>query len=219
MQMQILANTDITYLEARLLLPNKKLRLLPAAEYDTLDPHDLRLFCHKYARYGLPTEETVATIKAMIGGRMAIEIGCGHGDLGYHLGIHRTDAMLQDEPGIKELYRLTGQPTVNYPNDVKKLTAEAAVEKFKPQVVVGSWITEWISPHLPPPPQGGSVFGVKVAEMLAKIETYIMVGNLATHGRSACMSLPHDTMAFDFIRSRAVQPELDRIFTWERKCQ
>jgi hypothetical protein len=68
------------------------LRLLPYAAYDRIHPEGLRLWCHKNARYGLPTIECIDWLRKFIGGRSAIEIGAGYGDLAYHLGIPATDS-------------------------------------------------------------------------------------------------------------------------------
>jgi hypothetical protein len=122
------------------------LRLRPAADYDRMDPDGLRLWCHHNARYGLPTTETVAWLREFIGGRSAVEIGAGHGDLARHLGVPATDNKCQEFPDVRLLYRAQGQPTIAYPAWVEKIDALDAVLEQRPQVVVGSWVTQWIDP-------------------------------------------------------------------------
>src|SRR5271166_6566557 len=87
------------------------LKLLSAYEYDQFDPHSLRMFCHNYARYLLPTKELVDFIQRyVIGSMSAIEIGAGCGDLGRHLGIRMTDNYCQERPDVKAYYQLARQP-------------------------------------------------------------------------------------------------------------
>ena len=95
-------------------------RMLPqhASFFDKFAPTDLRLFCHFYARYGLPTVELVDWLLDRIGGRSAIEIGAGCGDLGSQLGIPMTDNFCQSWPDVQLLYKATGQPTIQYGADV-----------------------------------------------------------------------------------------------------
>lgn len=190
-------------------------RCAPAAEIDKFPRNTVRLWCHSKARYGLPTSEVVNFIRDKIAGRFAIEIGAGHGDLGMCLGIIQTDSKIQLDPVIAEYYRRTGQPPIAYPDRVLKLDALEAVEQFHPDVVVGSWITQWIDPKLPPPPGGGSNFGVKEEEILKHVQHYILVGNLALHGQKKIMDRKPEIIDLPGLRSRATHPELDRIFIWK----
>jgi hypothetical protein len=201
-------------ISSELLLPNGKLKLLDHADYAKFTPEEIRLFCHKHGRYGLPTIEAVDFIKTLIAGRSVIEIGSGHGDLGYHLGIPMTDSKIQFQPDVRMLYKLMGQTVIEYPEDVEKLDALEAIKKYKPQVVVASWITQWISPD-EPQTSGGSVYGIKEDEMLEKVEQYIMIGNLKIHGDKKILAREHTIFKPLFIRSRASYPEDDAIFLWE----
>lgn len=191
-----------------------RLRLLPTAEYDRIPPDSLQLWCHLNARYGLPTIELVAWLQKRIAGRNAIEIGSGSGDLAFHLGIPATDNKLQKRRSIQAYYQTTGQPTICYPKFVRNLDALDAVKEYRPDVVVASWVTEWIDPSLPPPPSGGNVWGVKEDEILAIGCEYIFIGNQAVHGSKKIMAQPHQELALPFLRSRANHPELDRIWIW-----
>jgi len=195
------------------LLANGKLRLLPAKDYDQFDSNELRLFCHHKARYGLPTEELVTFLRELIGRDKAIEIGAGSGDLGYHLRIPMTDSYCQDEPDVRAYYKAIRQPTIEYGQDVEKIEALAAVEKYKPDVVVGCWVTQWIDPCLPPPSGGGSIYGIKEDELIKKVKKYILVGSEAIHGGKFIMSYPHTKYFVPGVRSRRSD---NRIWVWER---
>lgn len=216
MQITVLPQVDLAPLEEALLRPDGQLALLLTSEYAKFSWDAMRLFCHKHARYGLPTKELVEFINKLIAGRSAIEIGAGHGDLGFHLGITRTDSKLQATPQVKAIYQATGQPTIDYPKSVIKMEALAAVKHYKPQVVVASWVTEYCAPHDNPGANGGSIYGVKEGHILDRVETYIMIGNLMTHGAKKIRDRAHDLYQAPFLRSRAHQPEGDCVMIWNK---
>lgn len=191
------------------------LKILPAAFYDKFPPEELRLFCHFFARYGLPTVELVEFLKTYIGDRSAIEIGAGCGDLGRALNIPMTDNYCQDWPEVKAHYQICGQPIIQYGKDVERLDALDAVKKYKPDVVIGQWVTHWIDPNLPFPPGGGNIYGIKENLLLNSKCQYIMIGNRRVHGMKPIRSLPHDELQLPFIKSRANYPEDNVIYVWK----
>ncbi len=209
----ILEAKDLKDISQELLLPNGKMKLLPAAFYDAIDKGNLRLFCHSYARYGIPTTELIDFLIQKIDGRSAIEIGSGHGDLGYHLNIKMTDSKIQKNPEIQESYRAMKQPIIDYPDDVEEIDALDAVEKYKPSVVVASWVTTY-APHVMP--YGSNPHGIKETKILDKIETFIIVGNNDLHGDKPIRKLPHLEIYEPWIKSRATNPENNRIYIWDR---
>lgn len=180
-----------------------KLPELPTtADYDKIPFKVLRLYCHHEAKYLLVTKELVDFLKNTIGDRTAIEIGAGCGDLGKHLNIPMTDNYCQTWPDVKLLYLTTGQPTINYGPTVERLDALEAINRYKPQVVVGAWLTQWISPDLPPPPEGGSVYGIKEEEIIRLVDTYIIIGAEEIHKNKKIMRYPHTKIDAPFVRSR-----------------
>lgn len=192
-----------------------RMRLLSAAELDAIERRSLRMFCHIHGRYGLPTVELIAWLKAFIGDRKAIEIGAGAGDLAYHLGIPATDSWLQTRPDIAQYYAMTGQPIIRYPNFVEKLEAIEAVRKHRPQVVIGCWVTHWVSPNKTPENGVGNMFGIKEHLILDRGITYVMIGCEHVHRFKPIMQRQHETLALPFLRSRSVQGD-DRIYVWGR---
>jgi hypothetical protein len=190
------------------------LALKPASFYDAISHYSLMYWCHHHARYGLPTIELVEWLQERIGNREAIEIGSGCGDLAYHLDIVATDNRVQEWKQVKEHYRILGQPLIKYGNHVNVCSANHAVLTYKPEVVIGSWITEWIDPDLPPPSHGGSIYGVKEDKIVKQCE-YILIGNIAIHGKKKIMQLPHEEYNLPFVRSRAHYPELNRVWIWK----
>jgi hypothetical protein len=192
------------------------LRLLPASEYDEIPSINLRSWCRWYARYGLPTLELVAWLSVLTNGRKTIEIGSGTGDLAYYLDIQATDSKLQERPEILTFYKGLGQPVICYPDWVEELDALDAVIKYKPEIVIGSWVTEWIDGDVPPPPGGGSIFGVKEDLILAQGVVYVLIGNRDIHGTKKIMDLPHEEYPLPFLRSRAKNPENNVVYIWGR---
>ncbi len=198
-----------------LLDENGNLKILNHHEYDKFDENSLRLFCHYYARYLLPTKELIDFIKKeVIGDKFAIEIGAGSGDFGRHLGIKMTDNHCQELPQVKIFYELTQQPTIRYGKDVEKIDALDAVIKYKPDIVIGSWITQWIDPNIPPPGGGGNVYGVKEDEILRYVKKYVLIGSEKIHKHKFIMkSHKFEKITPNFIRSRRTD---NHIWIWEK---
>ena len=209
----ISADTPVPHLMGE----NGIVKLLPNAAYEQFHPDGLRLWCHNHARYGLPTVELIGWLKEYIGRRHAIEIGSGTGDLAHHLGIKATDSKIQDDPAAAMYYRAMGQPTIRYPAWVEKLDALAAISKYRPKVVIASWVTHWIDPTKPPPPGGGSMFGVPENRLLKTGVVYVLIGNLVVHQHKPILQKKHREVALPFLRSRAHQPEMDRVFIWNER--
>src|ERR1700730_3374933 len=84
-------------LDASLLLPNGRLRLMPTPDLLAFGLPRLQAWCVLRARYQLVTRELVQWLSDRIAGRPALEIGAGMGDLGWHLGIPQTDLGLQGD--------------------------------------------------------------------------------------------------------------------------
>lgn len=212
--MVVLYPKNLKDLSIVLLDSDGRLNLLSYKSYSDFDWESFRFFCHENARYGIPTIELVEYLKDIIGGRSAIEIGAGHGDLGYHLGIHRTDSKMQESPDIQERYRRFGQPTIKYPKDVEKIEALDAVKKYNPQVVVASWVTVFSATETS---YGSSPHGIKEDEILKLVDTYILVGNISSHGDKPIMAIEHKTIDEPFIISRSANRDGNRIFIWDNK--
>ena len=218
-----LSHRDVTYLDA-LLLDQGRLRVLDASALASVPHDDLRYWCHMRAVYGLVTTELVAWLADRIGGRSAIEIGSGNGALGRALGIPRTDSRIQETPEMQMFYRLQGQATVTYGEDVERLDALAAVRRYRPKVVVGMWVTEYVSPHETPGPGGGSIYGIDERALFAEgVETYIVVGNLTVHGQKRILHEPPtgvtvEGFAASWIWSRSAAPSQNCILVWDKSA-
>lgn len=208
--------TDMAY---KLLDDNGYLKILPAAFYEELPAYDLRLFCHFFARYGLPTIELVEFLKRHIGDQSAIEIGAGCGDLGRALGIPMTDNFCQERPDVRAMYIASGQPIIQYGEDVIRMDALDAAKKYKPDVIIGQWVTNWIDPNLPPPPGGGSMYGIKEDLLLEECKSYVVIGNRNVHGHKPILTTRRHTEIQNrdgTIRSRANDQSQNVIYIWKK---
>jgi len=187
-------NHDISQLEIEA-LDGRILQPMSTDFYKKFNQDQLSLFCHIYGFYGLPTLELISTVHFLIDGRTAIEIGSGNGCLGRALGIHRTDNKMQEWPEIKKKYKEGNCPTIFYPNDVKKIDYKKAILKYKPQVVVASWVTQ----------NDKNVFGCDEEWILDNCETYIHYGHTAVHGEKKILKYSHDSIYNKFMYSRSAR--------------
>ncbi|MFI5296662.1 MAG: hypothetical protein ACHREM_01075 [Polyangiales bacterium] len=204
-------------LHADMLDEHGYVRARPAAEFRAMDRTAFMIWCYRNARYGLPTVELVAWIKDRIGGRPAIEIGAGMGDLGNALRIPMTDSGAQDTPELRTYYRAMGQRAIVPPRDVARMGGNAAVASYRPSVVVASWVTQRFRPGDTERDIGAFAEGVDELTLLEHVHTYIFLGNKKVHGDKRILAQPHEEHALPFLVSRALAPELDVVWVWERK--
>ena len=205
---------DVLYLDRVLLDENDRIRLLPAAEYKKIDPIHLMAWGGVRARYSYPTVELVEWIKNKIDGRSVIEIGAGNGDLGYHLGIKQTDNYSQLEPWVQLYYRMNGQVPTNPKPDVENLDAIAAIDKYKPKVVVGSFITQKAYDDSPNDGKSGNMFGPEELDILSRVDCYIHVGNDGPHGNKRILKRPHEKHYFEWLVTKCVDPKKNAVYVW-----
>jgi hypothetical protein len=210
-------NADIDYLDERL-LEQGRLKLLPAAAYEAFPRDHVRLWAHRRGRYLLPTLELVAWLRAVIGGRKAIEVAAGSGDLGHHLGIPMSDSYLHAcHPEMAlVLAAMMVEPTVPA-SDVENLDALVAVAKYRPQVVVAGWLMQlYCQGDEKPPKIGSSVYGTDESKILDVVETYIHIGNTRYHGDKRILRRPHNVYRFSWVVSKAADAASDVIYVWNR---
>lgn len=211
---EFIETKDLRDIREEVLEPDRKLRMLPTAQWKTYLPNEIKAFAHFTGRYGLPTIELILYLKDIIDGRSAIEIGAGNGDLGSRLGITMTDSKMQNLKSVRDKYKGMGQRVIEYPDDVEELEALAAVKKYMPAVVVASWITTY-SPF--PVHYGSSPYGVQEKEILDMVETFIIIGNFDTHGDKPIRKFKHETINARFNLSKAKNQDNNRIFIWDKR--
>jgi hypothetical protein len=189
MQAHILQDKDTSYLDD-ILLHEGRIQALPSEELRKINNTDLRLWCHKNAIYGLPSVELIELIKGEVPEDTSIEVGGGCGVFGRLLNITSTDSCIQAEPAMIAYYELLNQPPVKYGANVLEYEASKAIDVFKPDVVFGSWVTQYVSPLEDVPPGGGSVYGLRENEFFSKIKRYVIYGNTYIHGQKELFKQP-----------------------------
>ena len=205
---------DVSYLNSRFLEGSGRLRLLPAAQWQSVPHLHLVQWCYERALYGIPTLELIEWLQGEIAGRKAIEIGSGNGDLGYHLKIKQTDSCIHEK--WRAVYERLGQGHTQPRSDVLRFDAKGAVARLRPDVVIGSWITRRFVPGIDNAQSRAFADGVDEEALFAKVETYIVIGNTGVHGSKTLLSLPHQVLKFPWLVSRAINPEENAIYVWDK---
>lgn len=190
MQNAIIQDKRVGYIDD-ILLKDGELQVLSAAELSQINNTDLRIWCHHKGVYGIPSQELIEIIKLHLVDNKSIEVGGGCGVFGRALNIPSTDSMIQNDSAVRVYYALLGQPPVTYGKHVIHLEASDAIARFTPDVVFGSWVTQYVSPLEPElPVGGGSVYGLKEDEFLPHIKKYVVYGNDRIHGQKEIFSNP-----------------------------
>ncbi|EDZ0839851.1 hypothetical protein GJ904_20050 [Salmonella enterica] len=196
----------------------------PASFYAGLTVAQRAQLGHDHGIYSFPTTEGVSFIAAAIAGRnfQALEIGAGNGGWCRALNIRGTDSYLQRRPDIAAKYASIRQPTASYGAHVEKLEAIKAVRKYRPKIVVASWVTQKFRADRFC--MRGNADGVDELRLLELVDEYIMVGNTAQHGDKMILEdiakgvSTHEVAGamFENVASRAVHGE-DFIIWLRRK--
>ena len=205
-------DVNVSYLDEHL-LKDKLLQIMPSSFYNRIPQEHLSLWGHKRGIYGLPTTELIEWLNKEIVGS-AIEVGAGNGALGRALGIPITDKCTMKLPEVQFYYKLCRQPLTEYPDDIIEMDGLTAIDTYKPDTVIGSWITHQYkeSEHL----RGGSAYGIDEAQILPKIKKYIMIGNTAVHSVKPILDREHKEYRFPWLYSRSMEAQENIIYVWER---
>lgn len=188
---------------------------LPASEWRKFSWDEVRLFMHEYPIYVLPTTELLDMLEDLTDGLRTIEIGAGTGNIGRHLGIKMTDSYLQQaNKVVKMLYEKTQQPVIRYPQDVIKADALTAYRRFKPECILGCYVTHLYRDGM----STGNMYGVDFERLLPLVKRLILVGNKETHWENPIMNVGH--MEIDLhgdLITRSADRLGDRIFVWDNR--
>ena len=115
---------------------------IPFAEANRFSQEAISGFCHEHGLYQFLTTELIDFLKEEISSLPALEIGAGNGGLCKALRIIGTDNRIQERPDIAAQYAAMQQPVIRYGNHVEWLDAHAAIQKYRPAVIVGAWVTD-----------------------------------------------------------------------------
>lgn len=210
---------------------------------DTLDT--LNLVMQALGLYTFPTIELCEWLSSQIDDdpelepHSAIEICGGTGWIGRQLGIPTTDIKNMENPMVKNIMLESFSVPTIYAEDVETLEATEAVNKYKPEIVIGSYVTSkqlvdkidkkramTIGFRMP----GGGVIeqnlmdlarkevkvGVDVKGIIRKVYKTILVCNMRTHKNESYVNLPHQSYSFPWLVTRGDITQA-RILVFENK--
>lgn len=208
---------DVSYLDQILLSPEGFIKPVKAQILHSLDLNDRQLWAVKNAVYQFITEEMITFLKAVIGKRAAIEICAGNGAIGRSLSIPATDDYQQQRPDIKAYYEfIIRQAPTSPPSDVTKMEACEAVRYYKPQVVVGGYVTQLYKEgdegKIP-----SSVYGVDEEWILDNTECYVIFGNINSHNQKRIFERNHVELHFPWLVTRSLDQSDNRVWIWDDK--
>ena len=187
-------------------------KIPPASFFDEYSPADIRGFGVKSALYTIPTLELIEFLRPWVMGKRAVEICAGYGIIGQALGIPVTDSFMQERSDIALAYAIAMQPVIRYPKEVIKIDANEVIKYYKPEVVIGSFVTATEDMHGHPL----NMYGVREDLFLDDVETYIMIGNENVHGTKKIRTRPHRVYKADWLVSKAAKPEANMIYIWSK---
>lgn len=195
--------------------------------------------------YTFPTLELTEWLEEQIdeyteGYEPAIEICAGSGWIGRQLQIPTTDAKIQEDPRVRNLYLMSNQIPIIYQDDVEKIEALEAVKKYNPEYVIGSYVTstEKVKKnnkrktiYLNIPLSGGGFikqnmmelaekeipfFGVNIQAIIRRVHKTFLIINERTHYNESYLSIPHKSYKFPWLVTRG-EINKGRILVFENK--
>lgn len=205
----VLTPCDLSKIENEAMIDNK-LQVMPFAFYEQFTENEIKFFMHKYGIYVLPTTELIDWLRNNITG-ISIEIGAGHGAISRKLGIPITDSRMQERKEIQLMYLASGQPVIKYSDDIEKLDAEQAIKKYKPNTVIGAFVTHKFNGV------NGNHWGVDLKQLIKSVDKYIHIGNLTTHKDYGIYNSLTEQHYFDWLITRSFNQEENRIFVWSKQ--
>ncbi len=191
------------------------LQPMPAEYYAAWPQDSLTMWCVRRGFYCLPTVELIEFLRTEVVPGATIEIGAGHGVIGKALGIPSTDSKMQERPEIVAMYQALKQTVVSYPPHVEKLSADEALDKYTPEVVIAAWVTHRYDPSRHD--HGGNADGVDELSMICRphVRRYVFVGHERVHEKKFLLDVPHSLCKPPFLFSRALDAR-NVIWIWDR---
>lgn len=202
--------------------------VVSARELLEYDNQTLRAFMQHNGLYVYPTIQLIEWLDLNIPDlKDTLEIGSGNGVIARILQVQATDSMMQSDrfkpKNNKERmwhneamksYKSLNHPFVPYGLNVEQIEAKEALRKYKPTCVFGCYIThKWVHGDT-----DGNVLGIDEEWILNRnyLQKYIMVGNLKVHQNKRILKRKHTAIELDGLVVRTSNPELNRIFIWEK---
>lgn len=212
----LLNRADIQYLKDLLLDEKGNLKVLDYNYLKDIPQSHLSQFCTEEGFYIIPTIQLLVFLQEEINEDFenTIEIGAGHGAISRVLGIRAVDNYMQDDPKIKALYETYRQKTVPYGDHVERIDANSAVQKYKPNIVIGAYCTHLYNPkeHW----REGNAYGIDEKKIIRKVKKYIHIGNEKVHGKKPILKEKTREVKEDWIVGRSLHSKQNVIWIWEK---
>jgi len=212
-----ITQSDYTYLN-NIFLENNELKIHSINIIKQFPYNDIMQFCLSRGIHCLPTLELIDFLNDKIGmqrlGKIAIEIGAGHGAIAKALNIIGTDSFQQNDLNVKAFYAKSKQPTVKYGSRIHKLDAITAIDTFRPSTVIGAFIThKYNKEHCL---TEGNMHGVEEEKIIEQGIKYIFIGNKSTHKtKYICKKYPNfKTYQFDWLFAKVKNQTDNVIWIW-----
>lgn len=186
-------------------------RAVPAEFLSRFPRNDFLVWCHRNAIYQYPTVELVSWLRGQMAGQTALEIGAGNVCLGRFLAIPMADTYYQTHnPEIRQFMGALRQPPTSPQPGVDPLDAIAAIDKYNPSVVIGSWITHRYNGT------SGLPYGVDSLQVVSRCK-YVLLGNLHVAKGHPLFERSHTAIRFPWLVSRAHDPAQNRAWVWDKQ--
>lgn len=190
-------------------------KLLPLEVWLSEGEDKLRQLMHEDGIYVLPNLELIQWLESFIDKDKTIEIGSGTGYICQFLGIKGTDNKMQSWKDISFWYQLNGQPTIQYPDHVEKLGGVFAAKTYKPDTVIGCYVTHKYNPKQHS--LGGNQYGVDYNDLYKHCKRIILIGNHKVHDQNPFTKtnrhIKIENPSFLYTRS---QRDLNCIYVWDK---
>ena len=182
------------------LVKNEEIQILPAATWLKYGKNNLAMFMNMFNIWVAPTLELIDILDDEIGDMSCIEICAGLGAIGRELGITTTDSHLHSTEEFKNTFgKMRGIAIdMKYPSDVEKLEASEAVDKYKPECVLGCYaVPKWTEKKATEyflkyrKELKGSVVGVDYDYILPKVKKLILVGHDGLYSQHTFFNRKH----------------------------
>jgi len=185
-------------------------------DYEKYDHLSWSLNAHKHwGAYALITTELVDFCRHLIGDKVAVEICAGHGALGRSLGIPITDRKLMESTDVRVYSAYKDALKIDYPKDVETLTANQAIKKYAPEVVIACWGTQ---KSVNKKDMGQSnMYGIDEMKITDTVPYYLHIGNTGTHKSKRVRARRHYRITAPWLVSRSTGGENELLIFTEAK--
>lgn len=210
---------NVKHLDEIFLDSNGLLKVVDADIIRSIPLLELRIWARENGVYQFITTEMIDWLRPYFLGKTGLEICAGKGTIGRALGIVSTDSRLLQggNPLVSSVMQQNHEEPTNPPDDVITFNSNEAVNYYKPQIVVGSFVTQIYKPGENWERISSSEYGTDEELLFKKVSTYIMFGNLNVHKHKRLFKKKHREYSFPWLITRCEDQTKNRVWVWENK--